>query len=61
MPNAKIIYLIRNPVERAWPALAMHFRRPRYGEIAEFSEEKITARFDNEYTQGWLDDTEALL
>ena len=35
MPNAKVIYLIRNPVERAWSALAMHFRKPRFGEIAE--------------------------
>ena len=51
MPNAKVIYLIRNPVERAWSALAMHFRKPRFGEIAEYSEEAITARFDSPRSQ----------
>ena len=51
MPDAKIIYMIRNPIERAWSALAMHFRKPQFSEIAEFSEAEITSRFDSPRSQ----------
>ena len=44
MPNARIIYLIRNPMERAWSALAMHFRKDRYDGVQKIPEGEIEAR-----------------
>jgi hypothetical protein len=34
MPNGRIIYLLRHPVERAWSAAAMHFNDSAAGGIA---------------------------
>lgn len=31
MPDARILYLLRDPVERTWSAAAMHFRKPGIG------------------------------
>ena len=45
MPKAKIIYLLRNPVERAWSALAMHFRA-HHGGAQNITEEAIVARLE---------------
>ncbi len=44
MPKTKIIYLIRNPIERAWSGLAMHFRKGGVGSIEEVAETEIEAR-----------------
>jgi hypothetical protein len=44
MPDTKVIYLLRNPVERAWSALAMHFREHFPGGIDSIPEEAIEAR-----------------
>ncbi len=44
MPKTKIIYLIRNPIERAWSGLAMHFRKDGVGSIEEVAETEIEAR-----------------
>jgi hypothetical protein len=44
MPEAKIIYLLRNPVERAWSALAHHFREHYAGGIETIPESEIEAR-----------------
>lgn len=43
MPDIKIVYLLRNPVERAWSALAMHFRE-HYAGIDTIPEAEIEAR-----------------
>ena len=44
MPRTKIIYLIRNPIERAWSGLAMHFRKDGGGSIESVAESEIEAR-----------------
>ncbi len=44
MPGTRIIYLIRNPVERAWSALAHHFREHYPGGIETIPESEIEAR-----------------
>lgn len=31
-PKLKVIYLLRDPIDRAWSSMAMHFRKPR-GEL----------------------------
>jgi hypothetical protein len=46
MPDTKVIYLLRNPVERAWSALAMHFRE-HYDGIDAIPESAIEARLHN--------------
>ncbi len=47
MPNAKIIYLIRNPVPRAWSAVSMHFRKDGVGSIDEMTPAEVEARIRN--------------
>ena len=44
LPNARVLYLIRNPVERAWSALAMHFRKGRRKGISRVSLEEVEER-----------------
>ena len=44
MPHARIIYLIRNPMERAWSALAMHFRKDRFAGVDSYPEAEVEAR-----------------
>ncbi len=46
MPEAKIIYLLRNPVERAWSALAHHFREHYAGGIETIPQSEVEARLD---------------
>ena len=41
MPNAKILYLIRHPVERAWSSAVMHFNDKGRGGIAKQSDVAI--------------------
>ena len=45
MPEARILYLLRDPIERSWSTSAMHFRKPRFGRIHEFSDAEIEAHF----------------
>jgi hypothetical protein len=45
MPKAKIIYLLRNPVERAWSQMAMHFRA-HHGGAEYITEKAIVARLE---------------
>jgi hypothetical protein len=44
MPDAKIIYLIRNPVPRAWSAVAMHFRDNVVGGVDATTMAEVEAR-----------------
>jgi hypothetical protein len=44
MPDTKVIYLLRNPVERAWSALAMHYREHYPGGIDTIPEQAIETR-----------------
>jgi hypothetical protein len=41
MPNAKIIYLLRNPIHRLWSHTAMHFSRDGYSGLAAISEDAV--------------------
>lgn len=43
MPRAKIIYLIRHPVERAWSAAVMHFNDKRRGGVDDNKTGEIEA------------------
>jgi len=44
-PRLKVIYLLRNPIDRAWSMVAMHFREPRFGgDIARVDEEAVWRR-----------------
>ncbi len=44
MPRARIVYLLRNPLERTWSAVAMRFRKPRFGgDVGAASEEQLRA------------------
>ncbi len=41
-PDLRIIYLLRDPIERAWSAAAMRFRKPRFGgDIARAPDEAV--------------------
>lgn len=51
MPNLQIIYLLRNPVERAWSTTVMHFNKPKYGGIDKASESEIVAHFRDQRTE----------
>ncbi len=43
-PDLRIVYLLRDPVERAWSAAAMRFRKPRFGgDIARAPETAVVA------------------
>ncbi|MAG31826.1 MAG: hypothetical protein CL908_13140 [Deltaproteobacteria bacterium] len=55
MPNAKIIYLLRNPVERAWSSLSMHFRKGGDQLIDAVSEEEVLRRFEYPKTRRHAD------
>jgi hypothetical protein len=62
-PRTKIIYLLRDPIDRAWSALAMHFRKD--GVVVDVPKVEIERRFasarsraHNEYTRNitaWTD------
>ena len=45
MPNAKVIYLLRNPIERSWSYAAQYFTSPRwkdrYGSLDRVSERDL--------------------
>lgn len=43
-PRTRIVYLLRDPVDRAWSGLAMHFRKD--GSISDVSEESIRQRLE---------------
>lgn len=51
MPRAKIIYLLRNPVERAWSSLSMHFRKGGDQLIDVVSAEEVLRRFESPKTR----------
>lgn len=55
MPDAKIIYLLRNPVERAWSSLSMHFRKAGDLLIDDVSEEAVLQRFEYPKTRRHAD------
>jgi len=43
MPDARIIYLLRDPIGRAWSTAVMHFRKPKFGSIDRYEDERIKA------------------
>ena len=44
MPDARILYLLRDPIERTWSGAAMHFRKPGIGWSIEVGDEDEIAR-----------------
>jgi len=46
MPDLKILYILRHPVERAWSSLANHFRNDGLGLIDRFSTDEILKRHE---------------
>jgi hypothetical protein len=50
MPDARILYLLRDPISRSWSTSAMHFRKPGFGRIAEYSDAEIEAHFTRRKT-----------
>ena len=41
MPNLKVIYLLRNPIERMWSQAAMYFSKYGHAGLANISDEEI--------------------
>lgn len=41
MPNLKIIYLLRDPIDRIWSALAMHADKHGWGPLDSVSEDRV--------------------
>ncbi|MEZ4292553.1 MAG: sulfotransferase [Myxococcota bacterium] len=52
MPQGRIVYLLRNPVERAWSSLSMHFRKGGDQLIDDVSEADVLRRFESPKTRG---------
>jgi hypothetical protein len=46
MPNAKIIFFMRNPLERAWSQAVMHFNSLNGYEIEQVPADKLRRHFD---------------
>ena len=47
MPDTKIIYLLRDPIDRAWSSTVMHFRKPKFGGIHGIDDERIRAHLSS--------------
>jgi len=50
VPEAKIIFMIRNPIERAWSHTVMSFDKVEKGSVESASEEALLAKFDRRST-----------
>jgi hypothetical protein len=48
MPQAKIIFMMRNPVERAWSQAVMSFGKAQKGDIDSASERQLRRTFESE-------------
>jgi Sulfotransferase family len=48
MPEAKIIFLMRNPVERAWSQLAMRFARSKKRDVGTVTRKELRRNFERE-------------
>ncbi|MFH1177822.1 MAG: sulfotransferase domain-containing protein [Acidobacteriota bacterium] len=46
-PDARIIYLLRNPIDRAWSQAAMHFDKTRDADLAGVSDEDLFDFFED--------------
>ncbi len=45
MPHAKIIFFMRNPIERAWSQAVMHFSRAKGQKIESVAEKRVRKHF----------------
>lgn len=45
MPNLKVIYLLRNPIDREWSGAAMHFDKKGYETLDDVSESELMHYF----------------
>jgi len=55
MPRAKIVFLMRNPVERAWSQLVMRFGRSKQRDIATVTEKELRRNFEREGSKSRTD------
>jgi hypothetical protein len=51
-PEAKIIYLLRDPVARAWSSMAMHYRKDGEDSVNEHGDHAILAKLKTPKSQG---------
>ena len=51
-PRAKIIYLLRDPVARAWSSMAMHYRKDGDGSVGEHDDQAIIAKLKTPKSRG---------
>lgn len=56
MPEARLIFLMRNPIERAWSSATMVFARGRKRELATVREEEFRKLFDSASGIHWRSD-----
>ncbi len=48
MPDAKIIFMMRNPIERAWSQAVMHFGKIEKRAVASVGEDRLRRNFESE-------------
>jgi Sulfotransferase family len=48
MPEAKIVFLMRNPIERAWSQVVMRFGKAGKGDIYAATEKQLRRNFESE-------------
>jgi hypothetical protein len=46
MPRLRIIFLLRNPIDRMWSQAAMHFEKHGYSSLADVDDARIVRFFD---------------
>jgi hypothetical protein len=51
MPGARIIFLMRNPIERAWSQLTMRFERSKRRDVETVTERELQRNFEGEGSQ----------
>ena len=59
MPDAKVIYLLRNPIERSWSYAVQHFAnarwKGRYGSVDDVAEQELLAFLTMDRSEGHSD------
>lgn len=51
-PKAKIIYLLRDPVARAWSSMAMHYRKDGDDSVGEHGDDTVFAKLKTPKSRG---------
>lgn len=51
-PHAKVIYLLRDPIARAWSSMAMHYRKDGRSSVREHDEQEIISKLNTAKSRG---------